>query len=461
MRRTSAGIAARENLAGVRLLPAESAADGRTHTAYVMLLRRHMQPFHDRKDAGRQLAERLRRFAFDNPIVLALPRGGVPVAREVARVLRAPLEVFVVRKLGAPRRPELGIGALAEEGTVYVDDEACSQLDITFNDVAAIARREKLEIARRVRKYRGGRPLPALADRTVIVVDDGLATGGTARAAVRALRAQRPRQLVLAVPVASVEAAEKLTPEVDELVALIVSQRLVAVGEWYEDFAQLDDGEVLALLAEDPRTVRVPVVHGELVGDLVVPPNASGLVLFAHGSGSSRLSPRNRQVAAALQRAGLGTLLIDLLTADEAELRSDLPLLARRLVKIIDWLAGESALPLGCFGASTGAAAALMAAAARPERVQAVVSRGGRPDLAGAHLYDVSAPALFIVGGNDPQVLDLNHRAIERLRCERRLEIVPGATHLFEEPGALDRVAELAAQWFTDHLVERRAELSS
>jgi pimeloyl-ACP methyl ester carboxylesterase len=130
-------------------------------------------------------------------------------------------------------------------------------------------------------------------------------------------------------------------------------------------------------------------------------------------------------------------------------------------VKIIDWLAGESALPLGCFGASTGAAAALMAAAARPERVQAVVSRGGRPDLAGAHLYDVSAPALFIVGGNDPQVLDLNHRAIERLRCERRLEIVPGATHLFEEPGALDRVAELAAQWFTDHLVERRAELSS
>jgi putative phosphoribosyl transferase len=426
-----------------------------------------MRPFHDRKDAGRQLAERLRRFASDNPIVLALPRGGVPIGHEIACVLGAPLDVFVVRKLGAPRRPELGIGALAEDGTVYVDDEACSLLGITFDDVAAIAQREKHEVERRVTKYRGGRPLPPLADRTVILVDDGLATGGTARAAIRALRAQRPRQLVLAVPVASVEAAERLGPEVDELVALVVSQRLVAVGEWYEDFAQLDDGEVLALLAEDPRTIRVPVAKGELVGDLVAPPNASGLVLFAHGSGSSRFSPRNHQVATALQRAGLATLLIDLLTPDEEELdarwnelRFDIHLLGRRLVNIIDWLGVQSALPLGCFGASTGAAAALVAAAARPERVQAVVSRGGRPDLAGAHVYGVRAPTLLIVGGEDRVVLDLNRRAIERLNCERRLEIIPGATHLFEEPGTLDQVAKLAAEWFTDHLVERRAEAS-
>jgi putative phosphoribosyl transferase len=180
--------------------------------------------------------------------------------------------------------------------------------------------------------------------------------------------------------------------------------------------------------------------------------------VFAHGSGSSRCSPRNRMVAARLNDGGLATLMLDLLTQDEEEhdlrtraLRFDIPLLAQRVVTAIDWLAREPPakdLPAGCFGASTGAAAALLAAVERPDRVRAVVSRGGRPDLAGSSLRSVMAATLLIVGGADPLVVELNREAQRQLPCESRLDVVPGATHLFEEPGALERVSELARNWF-------------
>jgi dienelactone hydrolase len=208
--------------------------------------------------------------------------------------------------------------------------------------------------------------------------------------------------------------------------------------------------------------VRVPAGDVPLEGNLAVPASAVGIVLFAHGSGSSRHSPRNRAVAAALREGGLATLLIDLLTADEervddetASLRFDIDLLADRLVAVTDWLgkADETrGLSIGYFGASTGGGAALVAAARRPNAVRAVVSRGGRPDLAGAALARVRVPTLLIVGGNDPVVLELNAQAFERLRCEKRLEVVGGATHLFEEPGTLDQVARLAREWFQHHL---------
>jgi putative phosphoribosyl transferase len=206
------------------------------------------------------------------------------------------------------------------------------------------------------------------------------------------------------------------------------------------------------------EAVRIAVDGAMLEGDLDRPPASSGIVLFAHGSGSSRHSPRNRQVADHLQRAGLGTLLMDLLTPDEEELdlhsrelRFDIGLLARRLVGAVDWSTAHfgADLHLGLFGASTGAAAALVAAAERPDRVAAVVSRGGRPDLAGAALARVLVPTLLIVGALDPQVLELNRSALGRLGSEASLEIVPGASHLFEEPGTLERVAELAVGWFT------------
>lgn len=210
------------------------------------------------------------------------------------------------------------------------------------------------------------------------------------------------------------------------------------------------------------RTVTLPAGGADLTGDLAVPPDARAVVLFAHGSGSSRHSPRNREVAAGLRTAGLGTLLIDLLTEEEerqdavtAELRFDIPLLGRRLVAALDWLArepGTSDLPVVLFGASTGAGAALVAAAQRPDRVRAVVSRGGRPDLAGDALDDVRAPVLLIVGGRDTHVLRLNEVAARRLPGPHTLHVVPGATHLFEEPGALDQVTAAARRWCDERI---------
>jgi putative phosphoribosyl transferase len=211
------------------------------------------------------------------------------------------------------------------------------------------------------------------------------------------------------------------------------------------------------------RHVQVPSGTLELEGDLALPRGATGLVLFAHGSGSSRHSPRNRYVARQLNEAKLGTLLIDLLTPEEEQLeartrhlRFDIDLLAGRLIGTIAWLKKESItrdFSIGCFGASTGAAAALVAASEGPEDVTAVVSRGGRPDLAGTALPRVQAPTLLIVGGEDAVVLDLNQLAYDRLPGEKEIAIVPGATHLFEEPGALEHVARLARVWFQQHLI--------
>jgi dienelactone hydrolase len=207
-------------------------------------------------------------------------------------------------------------------------------------------------------------------------------------------------------------------------------------------------------------TVTVPAPGAKVAGDLTLPSQAEGMVLVAHGSGSSRRSPRNRVVAAHLNAAGFGTLLLDLFTAEEdlvdartAEPRFDIGLLSGRLAGAIDWLAAGPGrdLPLGLFGASTGAAGSLAAAVARPSRVRAVVSRGGRPDLAAAALERVAAPVLLIVGALDTTVLELNRQAARRLAAPCEIEVVPGATHLFDEPGALDRVAGLAAGWFARH----------
>ncbi|MPZ74093.1 MAG: hypothetical protein GEU74_12830 [Nitriliruptorales bacterium] len=234
------------------------------------------------------------------------------------------------------------------------------------------------------------------------------------------------------------------------------------VGPWHASHPR--DAVTPALRRRDGRVTAVNLALRDVTldGDLDVPGSARGVVLFAHGSGSSRRSPRNREVAGTLHARGFATLLMDLLTAEEedvdrdtAALRFDIPMLAGRLVGAVDWLAerGESsALSVGTFGASTGAAAALIAAAQRPQRVRAVVSRGGRPDLAGDALAEVTAPTLLIVGELDHVVVDLNRAAVRDLPGETQLQIVPGATHLFSEPGALEQVSVLAGEWFTRHL---------
>jgi putative phosphoribosyl transferase len=432
-------------------------------------------PFRDRHEAGRRLAERLSGLRSSRPLVLGLPRGGVPVAFEVARALDSPLDLLVVRKLGVPFQPELGMGAVGEDGVRVLNPEVLREAGVTDAQLAEVEARERAEVERRAARLRGGRPAVPLTGRTVIIVDDGLATGGTARAAIRVARERGASRVVLAVPVAPPDTVTALSREADEVVALETPEPFFAIGGWYMDFSPTSDQEVVDVLAvsgadqgtggahkEVDQEIEIPAGPRELPGHLTIPAGAIGIVVFAHGSGSGRHSPRNRAVARALNDASLGTFLFDLLSPDEETDRTnvfDIPLLGERLGAAATWLMDEPArddLPLGYFGASTGAAAALSAAAEPGSPVEAIVSRGGRPDLARDRLEAVRAPTLLIVGGRDEAVLELNREAARHLRCEHRIEIVPGGTHLFEEPGALEKVSELAARWFVEHMARAR-----
>lgn len=428
--------------------------------------------FKDRADAGRRLAARLMSLRDTNVVVLGLPRGGVPVAAEVAQALDAPLDVILVRKLGVPSQPELAMGAIGEGGIRIMNDDVARAARITNKQWAMVEERERLELERRVRRFRGGRPQVPISGHTAVLIDDGIATGATARAACEVARAFGAERVVLAVPVAASSSIEELRSVADEIVCLEVPSEFRGVGEWYDDFSQTTDDEVVALLQRateraltDTATTDVEVVAGpvRLAGRLTVPEDAKALVVFAHGSGSSRHSARNQLVAKVLNRAGLGTLLFDLLTPSEERDRAnvfDIELLGRRLVDATRWLQTHPAtrrLAIAYFGASTGAAAALWAAAEPGLDIFAAVSRGGRPDLAGRRLDAVRAPTLLIVGSRDQQVLELNRSAAARMHCEHRVAVVPGATHLFEEPGTLQAAAELARDWFTDHLVSAPA----
>lgn len=442
--------------------------------------------FQDRVDAGRQLARELQGYREQAPLVLGLPRGGVPVAAMVARELRVPLDIWVVRKVGAPFQPELGIGAVAEGDEVFVDKVTAGLIGASPEEVEQIVAQKKAEVAERAKLFRHGHLPPDVRDRTVIVVDDGIATGGTVRVAVRALRKRGAKRIVLAVPVASSQALESIRAEVDEVVCLHSDPNLMAIGLWYQDFSQTSDEEVIKYLgrkhasgghqksarteaanAVSEQRVKIPAGNRQLEGILRVPGNAAGVIAFAHGSGSGRYSPRNQFVARILNEAAIATLLLDLLEEEEAQDRSkvfDIELLAQRLEFAATWLARATetqGLPRGYFGASTGAAAALVAAARNPDSVVAIVSRGGRPDLAAEALPTVTAPTLLIVGGNDDVVLDLNRQAFDRLRCTKELVVIPHATHLFPEPGALEEVAELATQWFVRFLTSSLCQPAS
>jgi putative phosphoribosyl transferase len=439
--------------------------------------------FRDRSDAGAQLAVRLLRFRGEDVVVLGLPRGGVAVAAEVARVLDAPLDVILVRKLGVPVQPELGLGAIGEGGARVINPEVVRFARVTDQEIAAVEERERAELNRRAQRFRGSRPRVPLAGRTAIIVDDGIATGSTARAACQVAKAEGAQRVVLAVPVAPRSARSTLAGDADEVICLQMPEQFLAIGEWYDDFAQTSDHEVVSLLRQGttraaaatphpPGPVGVPPMDAEvsvpagtarLPGHLLVPAPGAGIVIFAHGSGSSRHSPRNSYVAGQLNRAGIGTLMFDLLSPDEERDRANvfnIELLASRLSGATAWLRDQSAAVgsrFGYFGASTGAGAALWAASQPGSEIAAVVSRGGRPDLAGPRLPSVQAPTLLIVGSLDDVVLGLNREARELMTCECELSVVPGATHLFEEPGTLEQVADLARAWFTRHLMPAHA----
>ncbi len=415
-------------------------------------------PFKNREQAAHLLAHALKPYQDQNPLVLAIPRGAAPMARIIADFLHGEMDVVLVHKIGAPFQEEFAIGSVDESGKVYLSPYAAS----VSKEYIEEEKQRQLRVirARRVQYTKVHTP-PAIEDRIVIVVDDGIATGATMMAALQSLRARRPKQLIAAVAVAPPDTIEKLKSFADKVICLEIPENFYAVGQFFTEFPQVTDEEVIQLLQQqggDPL-VQIPVGSVLLDGNLTIPSGAKGIVIFSHGSGSSRLSPRNQYVAKVLQEAKIGTLLFDLLTPNEDlnyETRFDIPLLTERLIKATDWVLHQKNiqhLPLGYFGASTGAASALMAAAELGSDIRSVVSRGGRPDLAMQKLSQVVSPTLLIVGGDDDVVIELNQQAFEQLTVEKKLAIVPGATHLFEEAGTLEQVAQLAQAWFSQYLI--------
>ncbi|MFI5627315.1 phosphoribosyltransferase family protein [Nocardioides sp. NPDC051685] len=436
------------------------------------MVHRAGRDFEDRVDAGRRLGRRLAYLRGEDAVVLGLPRGGVPVAFEVAQQLHAPLDVIVVRKLGLPFQPELAMGAIGEGGYEVLDRPLITHAGVTDHELQLVEARERSELESRVRRLRRGRDPLDLTGRVAVIVDDGIATGATARVACEAVRHKGARRVVLAAPVGPPDVREGIAGA-DDVVVLETPEPFLAVGYHYRDFSPTSDDEVVALLAEASRRerqravaaaadcdidVEIPAGRVVLQGHLHLPDHPAGVVVFAHGSGSSRHSPRNRYVASVLYDAGLGTLLLDLLTPEEERDRAnvfDIELLADRLGAAVRWVRRRPdavGASVGLFGASTGAGAALWAAADSNLGIAAVVSRGGRPDLAAPRLGSVTAPTLLIVGGADTTVLKLNEEAAAGLAGPSRVSVVPDATHLFEEPGALAEAALLARDWFRHHL---------
>ncbi|GAB2887624.1 phosphoribosyltransferase family protein [Nocardioides pacificus] len=437
-----------------------------------------MTVFLNREDAGRRLAAALAHLRHEDPVVLGIPRGGVAVAAEVSRGLCATLDVVVVRKLGVPRQPDLAMGVVGEGGVVIHHQQVIAEQHIAGHDLADARRREDAEVARRARRWRRGAPRVALAGRVVVLVDDGMATGATMQTACRVVLAEGARRVVVTAPVASSDAVELLADLADEVVVLGTPATFSSVGEWYVDFEQVSDDDVTRVLTEGPagRTcadVHVPVVsvlpearsdltsqltQGDRLGGLLtIPPAAAGIVVFAHGAGSDRSSARNGHIAEELCHLGLATLLLDMLTPDEAAEGADIGVeaLGARLVAVCRWLALDprtAGLPVGLFGAGSGAAAALVAASDPAAGIRAVVSRGGQLEQAADRLPKVSAPTLLVVGGADTDVLTGNEQAQHRLGSLNELVVVPGAGHFFEEPGALDAVSRVTSHWFTERL---------
>ena len=386
------------------------------------------------------------------------------LAAEVAKELQCPLEPLVVRKVGAPDNPEYGIGAVGPGGVRVHDPTALARLRISEAEFSALADVETRELERRLAQF-GSPCVPGdLTGRTAILIDDGLATGITALAACRFVRSLQPAEVIFAAPVGSASGRALVSTEADEVICISTPDPFYSVGQFYADFTQVAEDTLLPLLGRHTgRLVRFSAGDVWLEADLVTPPNPRGVVLFAHGSGSGRSSPRNLSVARELQRAGFATLLVDVLTPEETEdpaMTFDVGLLADRLAAAVRFLEEEpetGTLPIGLFGASTGAAAALATAIRFPTRVKAVVSRGGRTDLAGDSVSSVVAPTLLLIGENDRVCRSVNSHTMGSLSGKKELVVIPNAGHLFEEPGAMEEVARQSVRWFTTYLTPRSA----
>ena len=441
----------------------------------------------NREDGGRLLAEMLGRLRAEEPIVLGVARGGVPVALEVARALGVPLRVLTVQKVGAPECPEYTIGAAAEGGAVYVRREALHEVGMTEAEAVELAERALVELEKRARTYRGDAAPLDLAGRTVVLVDDGVATGASACAAARAVRRRGAARVLLAAPVAATTAEPELSQELDTLMALERPRPFVSLGIWYERFEPVSDEEVVHCIQRGvehlPKREADRIWEGEflpgragaptatlaaevlaircegtpsvvLESDLVLPAGAKGIVVFS--TGSTRESPRYRLISRALHRAGVATLRCDLLSATERQNRpTQLPanpkVLTDRIATVLRWIAAYPAtrgMRRGLYVAGAGAEAVLEAVAGDQDLAEAVVVRAGQLDTVSTlTLANILAPVLLVVGNKDETVLSANRAALSRLQSAD-LAVVPGATDLFGEPGALEAVGRLAADWF-------------
>ena len=421
--------------------------------------------FQDRTDAGRQLARHLTPYADrDDTLVLGVPRGGVPVAFEVAAALHAPFDVFVARKLGAPADPELAFGAVSADGERYLDYGTVHALGITPRQVNEITADARARLDQRARLYRSGRdPLPA-AGKIVILVNDGISADPGFPLILRALRERKPRRIIVASPVAPAPTCSRLQREADAVIVLHSPAELTSLGHFYRTFDQTTDDEVISLLQrgldtrpprrlEEPVAIAMPGYIAE--GYLRLPPGARTLVLFANAAETGRIHPRHREMAALLNRWGIATLLFDLLSPFEEDNRRgaslvDRSVLAARILRVIDWAQrnpATSGLRIALFGSDAAASACLSAAVRAPEALTAVVASGGRPHARIGELAQIRVPTLLIGDSLDELGLALHREALRNLTCAKELAVMPGAAHSSEEPGALQRVAERAADW--------------
>ncbi|USX54521.1 phosphoribosyltransferase family protein [Lentzea sp. HUAS12] len=425
--------------------------------------------FTDRSQAGRLLGGRLDHLRDQNAVVLAVPRGGVPVAVEVANALEAPLDVVVVRKLGLPFQPDVAAGAIAEGGVRVLDQRVSRLSGLTRSELAAVEHDQRRELLRRLRRFRRHRPVP-LKGRVAVVVDDGAATGASARAACRVARARGAARVVLATPVCPADVVGLLLQDADEVVALTTPPDFDAVGRHYDDFRQVGDAEIVHALTPATggppprrrvtrqRSIEIPVGRIRLQADLAVPQHPVSVVVFAQAGCSARHSSRVRYLAAELNRAGVATVLAGLLTQEEELDRAavtDVSLLGHRLTAVTRWARsepGHRSLPVGCFGTGCAAAAALRAGADPRAGLAAVLGLSGHLDLAEPWLGRVRPPTLLVVGSGDAAGIAVHERLVPRLRCEHRFVVVHRANGRFDEPEALDTVSRLAHDWFTAHL---------
>lgn len=424
-----------------------------------------MKPLENREVAGQFLSKLLQTsIRRADTVVLALPRGGVPIAWEISKELALPWDILLVKKIAAPHQPEFAIGAISEDDEPLWDQKTITALNISKIELIELSNQTRKKVSDQMGKWRRGRHSIDYQDKNIILVDDGLATGLTMIAAIQYLRKKRVKRITVAVPVSSQSSFETIKNMVDDIIVLFTPEPFFSVGQWYEDFSQVEDEEVTNMLVRDLhpekviQSVQIPAQGVVLQGDLYIPKHPKGVVVFVHGSGSSHKSPRHQKVAQSLMNLGYASLLFDLLTSHEEQDRKNvfnIELLSQRLSLATNWVRkyqGLQNLSLGYFGASTGAAAALLSAS-KDKTIATVISRGGRPDLAMPETEKVECPVLLLVGSLDHGVIDLNQKALATLDNGQMI-LIPNAGHLFEEPGTLDEVIEYSSEWFTKTLFE-------